>query len=70
MQEYFRDIGGVEQPDGWFAGDGWRAHVADAEPFQIGSLRVGPVRLRFDGEPEALAAARRRLEPKLIRGGG
>lgn len=70
MQEYFRDIGGVEQPDGWFAGEGWRARVSDAEPFVLGSLRVGRVRLQLEGEPEALAAARRRLEPKLIRGGG
>lgn len=70
MQEYFRDIGGVEQPDGWFAGEGWRARVTDAEPFQIGSLRVGQVRLQLEGEPESLSLARRKLELKLIRGGG
>lgn len=70
MGEYFKDLGGVELEDGWYGADGWRGRVDPADDLVLGSLRVGRIRLRVEGEPEALAKIRPVLELKLIRGGG
>lgn len=70
MREYLEQIGGRKQEEGWFQGQGWRARLVQIEDYAIGSLRVGQVRLKIDGEADSVARARAALEPKLLRGGG
>ena len=52
------------------AADGWTATLEQVEDFQIGSLRVGQVRLTLTGEDAALRPMLAALEKRLFRGGG
>ncbi len=70
MREYLEQIGGREQADGRFEGEGWRARLTQIEDYAIGSLRVGQARLEIEGEADAVARAQASLQPKLLRGGG
>ena len=70
MKGYLEQLGGREQAENEFLGDGWRASLSAAPWRQIGSLRVGGTRAQFDGPPEVLAALFARLHPLTLRGGG
>lgn len=70
MQEYFQDLGAKAGADGWYEGEGWRARATQVEPRKLGSLQVGQVHLEVTGDPAALGPIRKKLELKLIRGGG
>jgi hypothetical protein len=70
LRDYLVDLGGVAQGEEVVAGPGWEARLTRLEPFQLGSLRVGQVRMELSGDPEALAALEKVLWLKLIRGGG
>lgn len=70
MQEYFQDLGAVAGADGWYEGDGWRARATQVEPRKLGSLVVGQARLEVTGDPAVLSSIRKKLELKLMRGGG
>lgn len=70
LQEYLKQLGGQVAPDGRLHGPGWAARLTRIEDFQIGSLRVGQVRLDVTGDAVAVTRMRKQLEPKLIRGGG
>jgi hypothetical protein len=70
LREYLLAAGGHPAGDGRVVGDGWTATLTQLEDFQIGSLRVGQVRLEIDAAPDILAALETYLEPKLLRGGG
>jgi len=70
FREYIEQIGAEGKDDGWLHGEGWRARLTQIEDFEIGSLRVGQVRLEFEGEADSVAGAMAALEPKLMRGGG
>ncbi len=70
LRAYLEELGGRSSAEGLLRGDGWQARLTQVEDHQIGSLRVGQVRLELDGEPEALDRVRRALEPKLVRAGG
>jgi len=70
FQEYIEEIGGSAQADGWLHGGGWRARLTQVDDFELGSLRVGQVRLEIAGDAESVARARASLEPKLMRAGG
>ncbi len=48
----------------------WTAKLEQVEDFQIGSLRVGQVRLGLTGEDAALRPMLAALEKRLFRGGG
>ena len=52
------------------AADTWGATLEQVEDFQIGSLRVGQVRLVLTGEDAALRPMLAALEKRLFRGGG
>ena len=52
------------------AADAWDATLEQVEDFQIGSLRVGQVRLSLTGEDAALRPMLAALEKRLFRGGG
>jgi len=70
LREYLESVGGQTADDGSVVGDGWRARLAQVDDYQIGSLRVGRVRLELAGAPAAVEKTRKALEPKLIRAGG
>ena len=48
----------------------WTATLEQVEDFQIGSLRVGQVRLTLTGEDAVLRPMLASLEKRLFRGGG
>ena len=70
LRAYLEELGGRPDADGLLRGDGWQARLAQVEDYQIGSLRVGQVRLELDGQAEAVDRVRRALEPRLMRAGG
>lgn len=70
LRDYLIDLGGQLQPDGTVAGPGWAGQLTRLADFQIGSLRVGEVRVELRGEAEALEKLEIALRPKLLRAGG
>jgi hypothetical protein len=70
LRTYLEELGGQPGAGGLLQGDGWRARLTQVEDHQIGSLRVGRVRLELDGEAEAVSRVRQALEPRLMRAGG
>jgi hypothetical protein len=52
------------------AADAWGALLEQVEDFQIGSLRVGQVRLSLTGDDTILRPMLAALEKRLFRGGG
>lgn len=70
VEDYLASLGATLQRGEWVHPEGWRAQVEPAPDYQIGSLRVGQVRLRLHGSPQAVQAAWKALEPKLLRAGG
>jgi len=69
FQDYLIDLGGSPDGDGRVTGPGWQARLQRVEDFQIGSLRVGQLRVELEGQPEALDDLLPRLEKKLLRAG-
>ena len=70
MREYLEEAGGQAMGDDQIIGDGWAARLTQMEPFRLGSLSVGQVKLELEGEEEAIACVMTSLEPKLMRAGG
>ena len=72
LGEYLLEAGGTRSdPEEWrVKGAGWTARLTQVEDYEIGSLRVGQVRLRIDGETEAVEGLLAALAPKLLRAGG
>ncbi len=70
MVEYLVELGGEQIAEDKVSGEGWQAHLARAEDFHLGSLRVGRTHLRVHGDAEALQKLRPALENKLVRAGG
>lgn len=70
LREYLVAEGGKVDEEGRIAGPGWVARLTQLEDYQIGSLRVGQVRVEIDGEAGAMAELEQVMEKKLIRGGG
>ncbi len=68
--EYLEQLGGRVASDGWLYGAGWAARLTQIDDYQIGSLRVGQVRLAVRGDAEAVARLQAALEPQLQRAGG
>ncbi len=70
LREYLQELGARRGRNGVLRADGWTARVERADDFQVGSLRVGQVRLRLYGSSETLGPVVAALEKKLLRGGG
>ena len=51
-------------------GPGWRILLAQIDDFQVGSLKVGQVRLQLEAEENVLEGLNYALEKKLLRAGG
>ena len=70
MQEYLLEMGGTLIEEGLVEGAGWQVKLTKIEDYQIGSLRVGQIRIDMSGDPVGFANLKRLIEPKLIRAGG
>jgi hypothetical protein len=70
LQKYLVEAGGTVTSDGQVDAAGWQATLVQIEDFQIGSLRVGQVRLTITGTAEPIRQLNEILEVKLLRAGG
>jgi hypothetical protein len=70
LREYLVELGGVAVSENVVEGAGWRVELTRLPDRQLGSLRVGRVELKLQGEPEALAGLRPGLDRKTLRAGG
>jgi len=74
LGQYLVEAGGVRldpDPTEWrVAGEGWTARLTQVEDYEIGSLSVGQVRLRIEGEAKAVEDLLAALSPRLLRAGG
>lgn len=70
IEEYLLELGGKISENNWIVGNGWKASIEKMSDFQIGSLRVGQVRLDWWGDENAIKNILPVLEQKLMRAGG
>ncbi len=70
MREYLEEAGGEALGDGQVAGDGWTATITEIDPFCLGSIKIGMIRIEIEGESQAMDHLMLLLEPKLMRAGG
>ena len=70
LKIYLVEIGGVEDGSDKVRGSGWRALLTQMEDFQVGSIRVGQVRLELAIEEAVFEEFIAALEKKLLRAGG
>lgn len=66
---YLEMLGGEHLPDGSYAGDGWKAHLAVGEHRAFGTL-VPRVIITLEGTPAAVAAMESALRLRVMRVGG
>ena len=69
FQEYLKDLGGEVVGSGQVKGRGWKASMEKLEDFQLGSIRVGQLRVELEGEAQAIQELLPALEKKLMRAG-
>ena len=67
IREYLEELGGVKSDDHHVAGEDWNASLEQIEDFQIGSLKVGQVRVVLEGNTDEVIVG---LDEKLVRAGG
>lgn len=70
LKVYLGEIGGVEQEPEIIQGAGWKIQLKQLDDFQVGSIRVGQVRLELEADPAVQAALNDALDKKLLRAGG
>lgn len=70
LKIYLAEIGGEEQEPDLIQGVGWEIHLTQLEDFQVGSIRVGQVRLDLEADPTVYPALMEALDKKLLRAGG
>lgn len=70
LEEYLLELGARRVQPGLVAGEGWTARLEQLPDFQLGSLRVGQLRLEVQATPDAWQALQPMLEKKLLRAGG
>ena len=70
LQEYLQEMGGTSRNAGQIDTPHWSASLTQIEDFQLGSLRVGQVEIKIEGEAEAMQQLQLVLEKKLLRAGG
>jgi hypothetical protein len=70
LQEYLLELGGKLEEDGSVRGNGWKAQIRELDDFQVGSLKVGQVRLEVKAADDVADDLMPVLEKKLLRAGG
>ena len=69
LREYLEELGGTAENDNYVVGDGWTATLEKIEPRKVGSLRVGQVKIQFEGEPDTLDQLKVQFHKKTMRAG-
>lgn len=69
LREYLEEVGGQAVADDMVVGNGWQAKLEKQPPRQVGSLRVGIVKITLEGSPAALAEMLPELEKRTMRAG-
>ncbi|HFE67566.1 MAG TPA: DUF1952 domain-containing protein [Chloroflexi bacterium] len=69
LREYLEETGGTAVSDTRVEGEGWTAVLTKLEPRQVGSLRVGQVKVTFSGELDAIGSLQTRFAKKTMRAG-
>lgn len=70
LREYLEEMGGTAAGEDVLAGDGWQVKMTRMEPFRLGSLEVGQVRLEIEVDADKEADFRERFAKKTLRAGG
>ena len=70
VQEYLQELGGEINAEGQVTGPGWVVKLEKIEDFQLGSIRLGNLRLHLEANAEVMETFLPTLEKKLRRGGG
>lgn len=70
LREYLVELGGQAVDETTVAGEAWRARLTRLEPFRLGSLEVGQVRLELEVEEDQADEFLARLDVKTLRAGG
>ena len=69
LRDYLEEIGGTAESEHRVTGDGWTATLIKLEPRRVGSLRVGQVKIEFEGQPDALTHMQSQFHKKTMRAG-
>ena len=69
LRDYLTEVGGEAESENRVTGDGWTAVLTKLEPRHVGSLRVGQVKIEFEGQPDALAHMQTQFHKKTMRAG-
>jgi len=69
-REYLVEIGGKAVSDVEVRGATWHARLSEGETIPIGALRIGQIRLTFEGDGAVLDQVIATFEKKALRAGG
>jgi hypothetical protein len=70
LQEYLLEMGGTLQDKNTVIGAGWNAQLISMEPFRLGSLAIGQVRVEIQIEDDKLMDFLDTFSKKTLRAGG
>ncbi len=70
LKEYLQELGGQVTAEDTVAGEGWQVRLERMEPFKIGSLSVGQVRLEMQIREDVYTDFVERFRLKTLRAGG
>ncbi len=70
LKEYLQELGGKLTADDTVTGDGWEVRLERMEPFRLGSLSVGQVRLEMAIREDVYDDFVERFRLKTLRAGG
>ncbi len=69
LREYLEEIGGTAEDENLVVGAGWTATLIKLPPKEVGSLRVGQVKVVFAGQEEAIKQVQTQFYKKTMRAG-
>ncbi len=69
-REYLVELGGRADDVQIVSGKDWRAEISDAPEIELGAIRIGQIKIVFDGDAECVARIIAAFEKKALRAGG
>jgi Domain of unknown function (DUF1952) len=70
LREYLQEMGGTAVDDHFVRADGWNVRLTCMEPFRLGSLEVGQIRLEIEIEDQLADDFMKQFAKKTLRAGG
>jgi hypothetical protein len=70
MKEYLQELGGTLIAEDTVAGEGWEVRLERMEPFKLGSLQVGQIKLEMQIREDVYDDFVERFRLKTLRAGG